>query len=811
MNVLSFASKCLLSVTGLAAIVTSVSLAQQVSISPQVAPRPLITQPVDEAQLTALKGNTHILARPQFDLGTAPATLPMQRMLLVLKRSPEQESALRQLLDDQQDKHSPNYHQWLTPEQFGKEFGPTDADMQTIASWLQSHGFQVGTSKGRTVLEFSGSASQVKEAFHTTIHKYIVNGEQHWANASDPSIPTALAPAVAGIDSLHNFNAKPMNVFHGIGIREKSTGRITPKAKQEFTFAPGGTNPCNGQDNNCYSVGPFDFAAIYNVLPLWNGTPVIDGTGQRIAIVQETNINIADPHAFRALFGLPVNDPNIILNGPDPGIFGPGSSLESEGDIDVQWSGAVAKGATIDLVVSATTNTTAGIDLSAGYIVENNLDGIMSESFGVCEQFLGSENQFYDSLWEQAAAQGISVFVSAGDQGSAVCDEGNAPTQPAMNGLAVNGFASTPFNVAVGGTDFQDAFNPETYWNSTNDGNQASAKGYIPETTWNSTCTNALFGQMSGFSTDPETNCNNSKLADFLAPVGGGGGASTLYSKPSWQTGLGTQADTVRDLPDVSLFASSGFSGNSYLFCEQDISADGACDLNAPFTDIGMAGGTSFASPAFAGVMALINQKTGSRQGNPNYVFYKLAAQTPAANCNSTTGPASGCIFNDVTAGTIRMPCATGSPDCTTKTAGDQVGILNGYDTATGYDLSTGLGTANVNNLVNQWETVTFTATKTTLALTPSPTTVTHGTAVTVNITVAPSSGTGTPTGDVSLVAATGPKRKHADRSRLLPAKRWNHYGGIDHGVARLDGSSRLTGTVQRNRPLCGGRHLCSQ
>lgn len=175
------------------------------------APLPLISRPVDETQLTVLKGNTHRLARTEFDLGTAPATLPMQRMLLVLKRSPQQEAALRKLLDDQQDKASPNYHKWLTPTQFGRQFGPTDSDIQTIASWLQSHGFQVGTTKGRTLLEFSGSASQVQEAFHTAIHKYIVKGEQHWANASDPSIPTALTPAVAGVLTLHNFLSKPQS------------------------------------------------------------------------------------------------------------------------------------------------------------------------------------------------------------------------------------------------------------------------------------------------------------------------------------------------------------------------------------------------------------------------------------------------------------------------------------------------------------------------------------------------------------------------------------------------------------------------
>jgi hypothetical protein len=720
------------------------------------AARPLITEPVDEGQLTRLKGNTHRLARPEFDLGTAPATLPMQRMLLVLKRSPEQEYGLRKLLDDQQDKKSPNYHKWLTPEQFGRKFGPTDADMQTIASWLQSHGFQVGSTKGRTVLEFSGSASQVQEAFHTTIHKYIVNGEQHWANANDPSIPTALTPAIAGIDSLHNFGRHPMYKFRGLGTREKATGRVSPKTGTEFTFPPGGTNPCNAQDNNCYTVGPFDFATIYNVLPLWTGTPAIDGTGQRVAIVQETNINIADAHAFRTLFGLPTNDPNVILNGPDPGIVAPGSSLEGEADLDVQWSGAVAKGATIDLVVSASTDTTAGTDLSATYIVENNLDGILSESFGLCEPFLGTGNQFYSALWEQAAAQGISVFVASGDQGSAVCDASNAPTQPAVNGLAVNGIASTPFNVAVGGTDFQDAANPETYWNLTNSANQASAKGYIPETTWNSTCTNAILGQF-GFSTNAEANCNNPKLSNFLSPIGGSGGVSTLYTKPSWQTGTGVPADNARDVPDVSLFASNGFEGNAYLFCQADASTSGTCDLNAPFTDIIMAGGTSFSSPAMAGIMALVNQKTGSRQGNPNYVFYKLAAQTPATNCNSTTGPAANCVFNDVTSGTIRMPCTTGSASCTTVTLTHQVGINNGYDTTTGYDLATGLGSVNVNNLVTAWANTIFNSTTTTLALNGgTAVNVPHGTSVPVSITVT-SSSSGTPGGDVSLIAQSGP------------------------------------------------------
>ena len=204
-------------------------------------PLPLINQTVDESQFTTLAGNTHPLARREFDLGIAPGSLPMQRMLLVLKRSPDQETALRKMLDDQQDPASPNYHKWLSPEQYGQQFGPADADIQTVTAWLQSHGFEVGTTKGRTVLEFSGSASQVQGAFHTSIHKYIVNGEQHWANATDPQIPTALTPAVAGIDSLHNFRKKAMNAY--VGKYSEQTKRLTA-SKPDYSFSCGNGSEC---------------------------------------------------------------------------------------------------------------------------------------------------------------------------------------------------------------------------------------------------------------------------------------------------------------------------------------------------------------------------------------------------------------------------------------------------------------------------------------------------------------------------------------------------------------------------------------
>jgi subtilase family serine protease len=713
-------------------------------------PRSLITQPVNEALLSVLEGNTHPLARPEFDLGIAPAILPMNRMLLVLTRSPEQEATLRKLLDDQQDKASPSYHKWLTPERFGQQFGPTDGDMQTITSWLQSHGFQVGSTTGRTVLEFSGTADQVQEAFHTTIHKYLVNGEQHWANANDPQIPTALTTAVAGVASLNNFPKRALNVPAGSFSRDNKTGKIHA-AKSQFTY-PSGCVESNSSNDPCgYALGPYDFATIYSLLPLWNKG--INGTGETIAIVGDTDINIQDVADFRSMFGLPVNNPTIILNGTDPGIQGD----ESEADIDVQWSGAVAPDATIDFVVSKSTETTSGVDLSAVFIIENNLASVMSESYGECELGLGTTgNQFYNTLWQQAAAQGITVFIAAGDAGSAGCDNFNAQSpSPALYGLQVSGYASTPYDVAVGGTDFNDFSDPSTYWSTTNNSTtQASALGYIPETTWNDSCTNAIFVPL-GFSANSEANCNNLKLTPyFVLTEGGSGGASNCttpsdgspsscaggYAKPSWQTGTGVPADGRRDIPDVSLFASNGFMGSAYIICQSDRTS-GTCNLDAPYSYFLEFGGTSVSSPAFAGIMALVNQQTGSRQGNANYVLYKLAAQQPSA-------------FHDVTVGTNAMPCETGSPNCLTNTAGDAYGVLSGYNAGTGYDLATGLGSVNANNLVTLWNSVTLLPSTTTLK-SLTPTTITHGQAVNFSVTVKPESGTGTPTGEISLLGGS--------------------------------------------------------
>jgi subtilase family serine protease len=734
-----------------------------------------ITETVNDQDLVSLPPNVYPLARHEFDQGAVEDARTLRRMLLLLQRSTGQETALQKFLDEQQDKSSPNYHAWLTPEQFGTQFGPTDADIQTVTAWLTSHGFtDIKVGAGRTVVEFSGNAASVRNAFHTEIHRYLVSGEEHIANASDPQIPAALKLAIDGIVSLHNFRKKPL--YHLVSMSRMSKSSHAADAAgpentfscEDFLTSVFGAFP--GQSTSCHALGPYDFATIYNVLPLWNATSPVDGTGQTIAIVARTNINAQDIADFRNLFGLPANPPQIILDGPDPGLV---RGDETEADLDVEWSGAVAKGATIKLVVSESTETTDGVDLSALYIVDHNLASVMSVSYGQCELNLGTAgNLFYNNLWQQAAAQGITVFVSSGDNGSAGCDfelyQGLLAPQPAQFGLQVNGLASTPYNIAVGGTDFNDYFNAATYWNATsNPVTLQSVKSYIPETTWNDSCTNAFLENPAfPLNTNPEANCNNPNAETFFAiAIGGSGGKSNCtaptgttvsscsggYSKPAWQVAPGVPNDGKRDLPDVSLFASNGFVDSFYMMCETPIAAPDPC-ITGGFQGVG---GTSVSSPAFAGLLALVNQKTGSRQGNVNHVLYSLAAKQTSSNCNSSTGPAFTCIFNDITSGTIATPCVTGSLNCLTSTSGDQIGILSGYQAGTGYDLATGLGSVNAANLINNWNSMSGTASTTALTLNgANAINITHGTPVSVAISVSPTSPQ--PTGLASLIATQG-------------------------------------------------------
>jgi hypothetical protein len=702
---------------------------------------PLITQPVDNSQLTVLKGNTHPLARPVYDMGKAPADLPMNRMLLVLKRSPEQESALRKLLDDQQDRVSSNYHKWLTPEQYGKQFGPTDSDMQTIVLWLQSQGFQVGSTKGRTVLEFSGTAGQVQEALHTTIHKYIVNGEEHWANASDPSIPTALTPAVAGVLTLHNFLKQPQIHL----VKKPVAAHIVSGKKPQVSFPAENGNPALN------ALGPQDYAIIYGSPAFSSG---VTGVGITIGVVGRSDLfgGGQDVSNFDQIFSCCAGF-QFVLDGPDPGDLGGGD--EAEATLDTTWSGAVAPGAAVDLVVSATTNTTDGIDLSETYIVENNLADVMTESFSSCELYAGdTQLAFSYGMAEQAAAQGISYFVSTGDDGAEGCDDPS--TAPATHPISVSFLASTPFNVAVGGTEFNENGDVSKYWGAETP-MQESAISYIPEDVWNeSSLTNGLWSSSGGAS------AGNTQ--------GGMGGTTPGVPKPSWQSplSLGIPNDTVRDLPDVSLTAASH---DPYLIC-----LEGSCQPNSQGEYfIYFASGTSASAPSFAGIMALVNQQMGGRQGLPNYMLYRLAAtqSTYPSQCNgsnSSAAPGAACIFNDVTIGNNVVPGETGTQ----------------FQASAGYDQATGLGSVNIGNLITAWNTVTFNPTTTTLALSPVVN-ITHGQAVSVNISVTPDTPPGTPTGDVSLLAAPSG----------LPS-------GWEVGGFTLNGTGEVTSTTSK---LLGGTY----
>ncbi len=722
-----------------------------------------ITQAIDEKNLVQLRGNVHPLARAEFDQGVVADSQPMNRMLLLLQRSPEQEAALQQLMSEQQSKDSPNFHKWLTPEQFGQQFGPADADIQAVTQWLTGQGFQnIKVGPGRTVIEFSGNVGQVRNALHTEIHRFVVDGEQRQANVSDPQIPAALSPVVAGIRSLHNLHPRPMRHVVGEFSRSSSTGEVK-SANPQFTTSGGN-----------FAVGPADFATIYNI------PATMTGAGVTVAIVGDSNINPQDVTDFRNLFGLPANPPTIILNGPDPGISSGMAGDEGEADLDVQWSGAVAPLAKIDLVVSEDTQTSAGVDLSALYIIDNNLAAAMSESFGSCETNLGTAgNAFFNALWEQAAAQGITVAVSAGDPGSAGCDNFNS-SKAATHGLAVSGIASTPFNVAVGGTDFDDVGTQPSFWNAANiPGTRESAKGYIPETTWNDSCAaTATTGSL--------TSCV-SPAASLQNIVGGSGGPSAVYAKPPWQTGPGVPADAHRDIPDVSLFASDGLQSKSfYVVCQADAIPTGgnpSCAGTGSFSFLAV-GGTSASAPTFAGIMALINQATGQRQGNANFVLYKIA-QTATNSCNSssrtdpTVPPPAGCAFNDVTKGDNSVPCAGNSPNCSSTTAGTNGVLVDpahpttpAWTTGTGYDLATGLGSVNVGNLAAAWPTAvgSFKPTSANLTLNggTSPITITHGASVTAAITVASNPPAGTPSGDVSLQAgAPGTTNSGVDEHTL--------------------------------------------
>jgi len=730
--------------------------------------RPRITHKVDETDRVALVGNTHPEARAANDRGVVANDFALEHIFLQLKRSPEQDQAVQQFIDELQTEGSPYFHHWLTAEEFGERFGVAKPDLEAVTGWLTSQGFRVNVVyPSGMLIDFSGTAAQVRKAFQTEIHRLEVKGERHIGNMSDSRIPAALAPVVAGIVSLHDFRPHAMYKMHRPG--------------SQFTFpdSSGGT---------AYAVVPADLAKIYNLNPVFSAG--ISGQGQTIVLIEDTDVFSAlDWSTFRQTLGLtgyssasfaqvhpaPSSGTN---NCAAPGVVAPN---DAEAILDAEWASASAPNAAIEMAACADSTTTFG-----GLIAIQNLinastppPSIMSISYGECETVNGAAaNSSYNSAYQQAVAEGVSVFVAAGDSGAAGCDNNVAE---ASHGIAVNAFASTPNNVAVGGTDFSDTYSGTnaTYWNSGNTSAFGSAISYVPEIPWNNSCAGALLSAYEGHSQTygSASLCSDPNLGSLLmTTVAGGGGPSQCASgtpstpsvvggscqgwpKPSWQSVLGNPSDGVRDTPDVSLFAADGLWSHYYVFCWSDTANGGAACGTDPSAWSG-AGGTSFASPIMAGMQALINQKAGGPQGNPAPIYYQLAnteyGSSGNSSCNSSNGNtvASSCIFYDVTLGDMDVDCA--GPNC--YLGGGSVGVLStsnsafapAYGTTTGWDFATGIGTVNAANLVNNWPS---SSSQPSFTLSPSPANLTllQGSAGATTITINPQNGF---SGSVSLAAS---------------------------------------------------------
>jgi subtilase family serine protease len=690
---------------------TSGLMAQEARNAPEA--RVLITRPVDVSRLHTLAGNTRPEANAQNDRGKVADSFAMDHMLLELQRSPEREQALRNFIDQQHDSSSPNFHRWLTADQFGQMYGPSRLDIEAVSEWLRSIGFTVNVVyPSGMVIDFSGTAGQVSAAFRTEIHRLFVDGKDHIANMSDPQIPEALTPVVAGIVSLHDFRPHSMR---------------KPTAKYTFPLQ---------------LVVPADLATIYDLKAAFAAG--YTGQGQTIAVLEDSDLyNTADWTTFRKAFGLSsYTSGSLIVSNPappkgssncmDPGTNGAGG----EATLDAEWASAAAPDATIQVAACADTATSVGVLFAAQNLINaSHPPQIISMSYGLCEAYNGvTQNAAYNSAFQQAVAEGISVFVSAGDEGAAECDGGQIA---AIHGISVSGMASTPYNVAVGGTDFADTSlgTNSTYWGATNSSNYGSALSYIPEIPWNDSCAGSILAAFSGYSVGygPSGFCgsNLAQQGGYLLVVGGSGGPSGCatgappenfvvggscrgYPKPSWQAGVpGIPSDRVRDLPDVSLFAANGIWGHFYVYCFTDPSNGGAPCVGEPFpfqdTWSG-AGGTSFSSPIMAGIQALVNQKMGGAQGNPNPVYYKLAASSVASS-----------VFHSITTGDIVVNCS-GEINCFGAgfegrgrgTPGPEfvgnggLSTSNGtyspaYAAGSGWSFATGLGSVDAYNLILNW------------------------------------------------------------------------------------------------------------
>jgi subtilase family serine protease len=556
---------------------------------------------IDNANLWRLPGSVSPRARPELDRGAVDSSMPMEGIKLVFQPTPEQQNSLETLLRQQLDPSSPNYHKWLSPEQFAERFGVSPGDISRAANWLRQQGFTTITpARSRTWISFNGSAAQVEAAFHTPIHQYLVNGKVHYANAAEPWLPSAFRDVVMAVSSLNNFRPRPHSI---VSVQPHFTSDVSGK----------------------HFLAPDDFATIYDIHGLYNSG--IDGSFEAIAVLGQTDLSTDTNHnnqydvlTFRSVANLPSANLQVTLV---PGQSDPGSdtSDQDEANLDLEWAGAVARNATLIYV-----NSKNALFTSLQYAVDQNLAPVISVSFGLCEaQLSSSDVATLTAAAQQANAQGQTIVASSGDSGPADCDYNtpNNKVTSATHGYAVDVPASLPYVTGMGGTEFSegDGTGATQYWSGTNNSNGGSALSYIPEMVWNDTATDGSL-------------------------AASGGGVSTLFSKPSWQVGAGVPPDGQRDVPDLALNASADHDG--YLICSRSSCVDGFRRSDGTLNIIG---GTSAAAPTFAGVVALLVRQTNQPQGNVNPILYGLAATTPNA-------------FHDITMGDNMVPCTQGSKDC---------------------------------------------------------------------------------------------------------------------------------------------------
>jgi len=760
--------------TALALLVPAAAQTATSQIRPEfrTAPRSLITQAIDRGRTVTIAGAVHREAAAAQDLGARDPSAPLEHMQLVLQRPQERQAAFDAEVIALHQAADPSYRHWLTPETIGAEFGPSASDIATLTGYLQSEGFTVNSvGKSGMWVDFSGTVGQVQQSLRAQIHNLrLATGEVRYGAVTEAQLPEALAPLVVSFVPIGDITPHPLVV--PVRSAAQAPGRPASTAKP------------NDSEGGAYYVGAQDFYTIYNELPLIHaGTPT--GSGTTIALLEDSDINTGDVTAFRTLMGVTPNTPSLtVMHDAGAGICSdPGTgSDEDEAVLDTEWAGTAAPRATL-LFESCST-----VYISAEVVVDNNLATTISLSYGSTEVGDEGGTVLFSNLWEQATAQGQTVVVSSGDVGSAnTADQGNGITI-VSHGLAVNGLASSPYDVAAGGTDFQDTYNQvegdssfgiSNYWSHSNGADYSSALSYVPETTWNDTCASSLLSyDYERSNPDPNALCDDPVYGpDFLTPTGGGGGVSIWEARPTWQNGTvyglnvaPISTYTNRLLPDLSLFAANGIWSHALDYYQSDAGG------------LQQAGGTSFVAPQLAGIFALVAQKTGERLGQPNFVLYSMAgvelgttSYTAGSTCDgsgassnvgtTSTVPASTCIFYDIQTGNNSQACSKGSNNCYTESGND--GILStsttsaqvAYPAAQGFDLATGIGSVNIANLVNNWQTAAAGGISFTPAVTVTATAAsyTYGSpsAITYTATVAgsgsyPTSGS-FPTGSVTF------------------------------------------------------------